>query len=146
MLYILIYIVVVQVIRTTIVFPQRELSFCKSISYAWKAGSRQKGPLCFAPFSGCTACSQNLMFSTTSALACQKSFIFQMNSNRPMIALSKSHWRPRFSYLFDIASTCHQSRGPSKFAKLSWNQFEHIFPMFFQSFMLTHLDVALAKL
>ena len=51
-----------------------------------------------------------------------------------MLALSKSHWRPRFGYLFDIASTCHQSRGPSKFAKLSWNQFEHIFPTFFSLF------------
>ena len=42
---------------------------------------------------------------------------------------SKSHWRPHFSYGFDMTSTCFKSCDPTKLTKITWIRFSFIFPM-----------------
>ena len=69
------------------------------------------------------ACSPDATFSHGSAPACQEclqqshvflSFVFNF---------SQSSWRPHFSNIIDMVSTCHKTCDPKKLTKLSWIQF-----------------------
>ena len=45
-----------------------------------------------------------------------------MNCDNVNLVFPNYHWRPRFSYGFDMASTCHQPCHPSKLTKFKKNQ------------------------
>ena len=50
---------------------------------------------------------------------------------------SKSHWRPHFSYGFDMTSTCCTSCDPTKLTKITVIPFLHIFPIDFEWFYVS---------
>ena len=114
-IYIYIYIVVVQVIRIMLYFCRKTIHYFKSIyKHPEKSWPARTGP--FVP--PAPGCSPNVTFSHVSAPACHKplqqshvscSFFFCI--------FSKCHWRPHFSYVFDIGSSCHGSCDPSPVPK-----------------------------
>ena len=72
--------------------------------------------------------------------------------NNPMffvhsvLLFSKSHWRPHSSYVFDMTPSSYNTCDHPRLPKLYQIQIYHKFPMDFNSFMLTHFDVVIAKL
>ena len=60
--------------------------------------------------------------------------------NNPMFLVhsffyfSKYHWRPHFSYGFDMTSTCFKSCDPTNLTKITWIPFSFIFLLVFQWF------------
>ena len=109
MLYILIYIVVVQVIRPTIVFPQRELNSFKSAYKRHEKLVPARTNLCAPPV--CHLLS-GALFSNESAPAFHLELQIPMNFDHRFFDFSKSHWELHFSYVFDIALTVDQRCDP----------------------------------
>ena len=86
---------------------------------------------------GGAAGSPNVTFSTTSAPACQKCYIFQLNFEDFDMSFSKCSSRPHFSYIFCLASTCYENSDPPRLTKISRIHFLHIFPMVLKCFYVS---------
>ena len=86
---------------------------------------------------GGAASSPNVTFCTTSALACQKCYIFPMNFKYYNSSFSKCSSRPHFSYIFCLASTCYENSDPPRLNNISQNQFVFIFRSFFHCFYVS---------
>ena len=128
MFYILIYIVVVQVDRPPTVFPQRELEFCKSIYYLHGKSVGARTCLCASPVCHLLC---GALFSNESAPAFHMRLQKPMKSDHRFFDFSKSHWRPHFSYVFDMMPSCYNTCDLTTLQKNQQIQFYNIFPTFF---------------
>ena len=114
----------------------------KYFIFAWKIGSRQKVPL-FSTFAGS---SPNLIISNSLALAFHLRLQKPMNSDHHFLPFSFSHWRPHFSYVFDMMPSCYNTCDLTTLQKNQRIQFYHIFPTFSNRFMLARFGFASQKL
>ena len=120
-------VIVIQVIHPVI-------RFFKQIACWFKSVCKRPGVL-MAPRTGC--------FAPPTAAACfamlQRRHVRNAHNN-PMFFVhsffyfSESHWRPHFSYGFDMTSTCFKSCDPTKLTKITWIRCSFIFPMVFHCF------------
>ena len=137
MLFILIYIIVVQVIRPPAYFPRETTCSFKSAFAAPVFLVAPEPMVVLHLLPGGAANSPNVTFSTISAPACQKCYIFPMNFKDYNYSFSKCSSRTRFSYIFCLASTCYENSDPPRLTKISQIQFLHIFPIVFLRFYVS---------